>query len=217
MDAGSVPHGPPPDARFVRRWIGWVTLGESAGFLAPVLAFLLATRFSLEAVPVFVVAGAAEGAVLGWAQARVLAREIPALSVRRWIIGTSLAAAVAWLIGQSAGESGEVIARWPVPAVVAAAAVAGPLLLGAIGFAQWLELRRHLRRSAWWIAGSAAAWLVGLAVFFSVAPPLWQSGQPTPLIVAIGVAGGVLMAVSMAAVSGAVMRGLLRQGVRADR
>lgn len=54
------------------------------------------------------------------------------------------------------------------------------------------------------------AWLVGLAVFFAVASPLWRAGQSMALVVAIGVLAGVLMAVGMAAVTGGLMRMLLR-------
>lgn len=60
-------------------------------------------------------------------------------------------------------------------------------------------------------APSAAAWGLGLGVFFGVATPLWQPGQPLPLVVLVGVLAGVLMAVSMAAATGLVLVLLLRR------
>ena len=192
-----------------RRWLLWVGLGESVGFLAPTLAEFVTSDLPAANVPALVAAGAVEGAVLGWAQAHVLRDAIPALSRAAWVGGTAVAAAFAWFIGLLPSTWTAVWSAWPTGLVVGAAAVAGTLLLASIGFAQWLELRRHLARSGWWILGSAAAWCVGLGVFFAVATPLWQPGQPLPLIVAIGVLAGILMAASMAAVSGLVLVRLL--------
>lgn len=191
-----------------------MTLGESAGFLAPTLAQLTTAALNPAAtMPALVAAGAVEGAVLGWSQARVLKRRIPALSEPRWIGGTAAAASLAWFIGLLPGGYPEVWQAWPLGAQVVAGALAGTILLCSIGFAQWLVLRRHLPRSGSWVPGSAAAWCVGLAVFFGVATPLWQPGQPLGLVVLIGVLAGVLMAVSMAAVSGLVLLRLLRRAV----
>jgi hypothetical protein len=93
---------------------------------------------------------------------------------------------------------------------MAFAALGGPALLASIGTAQWLVLRRHVRRASWWIASTAAAWTAGLAVFLAVAMPLWQPGQPVSVVVAIGLAGGLLMAATTSAVTGAALRRLLR-------
>jgi hypothetical protein len=148
-----------------------VTLGESIGFLAPALAQLATTALNPAAtMPALVAAGAVEGAVLGWSQARVLKHRIPALSVRRWIGGTAAAASLAWFIGLLPGAYPEVWQGWQLGARIVVGALAGTVLLCSIGFAQWLELRRHLPRSGSWVAGSAAAWCLGLAVFFGGDP-----------------------------------------------
>ncbi|MEO6199679.1 MAG: hypothetical protein ABIX44_00790 [Cryobacterium sp.] len=200
------------ESALLGRWVVWVAVGESLGFLAPALAWLSATLLNPAAtVPALVAAGAAEGALLGWAQARVLKRRIPALSAPRWIGGTALAASLAWLIGELAGENPSVWQAWPVGAQIGVGVPAGALLLCSVGFAQWLELRRHLPRSGWWVAGSAAAWCLGLAVFLGVASPLWQPGQPLPLVIMIGVLAAILMAVSMALATGLVLVRLLRR------
>ncbi|SHK74641.1 hypothetical protein SAMN05443637_111107 [Pseudonocardia thermophila] len=96
-----------------------------------------------------------------------------------------------------------------VPAAIGAAltGVAGGLLLGtallaSIGTAQWLVLRRVVLAAAWWIPATAAAWVAGLLAFATVTGPLWQSGQPGPLVAAIGALGGLVMAAVVAALTG---------------
>ncbi len=206
---GGARHPARAPAAVFRSWLLWVGLGESAGFLAPALTESATIGLPAVNVAALVAAGAVEGAVLGWAQAHVLRGPVPALSRAAWVGGTAVAAAFALFVGLLPSSGADIWSSWPTGLVVGSAVVAGVLLLGSIGFAQWLELRRHLARSGWWILGSAAAWCVGLGVFFAVATPLWQPGQPLPLIVAIGVLAGILMAASMAAVSGLALVRLL--------
>lgn len=196
-------------------WVAWVSAGEAAGFLAPALAQVVVSQVNPAAItPALVAAGAVEGAVLGWSQARVLKRRLPALSAPRWIAGTAVAAAIAWLIGMLLWSDSGAWPAWPLGVQVVVGALAAAALLCSIGFAQWLELRRRLSRSGWWVAGTAAAWCLGLAVFFGVATPLWQPGQAPWLTVLIGVVAGGLMAVSMAVVTGLVLVRMLRQASR---
>jgi hypothetical protein len=63
--------------RFLRSWLLWVTLGESAGFLAPILLQQLGTISSVPLFPLLVGAGLVEGALLGWSQAHVLRETFP--------------------------------------------------------------------------------------------------------------------------------------------
>lgn len=62
-------------------------------------------------------------------------------------------------------------------------------------------------RAGRWVALTAAAWTAGLAVFMAIATPLWHEGQPVALVVLIGVAAGLAMALTVATVTGA---GLVR-------
>ena len=202
--------GPDRADRFLRNWLFWVSLGETVGFLAPVLA-QLAVGGSPVVAPALILAGAVEGTVLGWTQATVLRSRLPALSRPRWVGATAIGAAAAWFIGLLPAEWADVWQRWPATGQVTAAAVLATVLLCALGYAQWFELRRHLRGAGWWILGSAVAWCAGLAVFFGVATPLWQPGQSGVLILLIGVLAGALMALTMALVSGLVLHLLLRQ------
>jgi len=202
--------GPDRADRFLRNWLLWVTLGETVGFLAPVLA-QLAVGGSAVVAPALILAGAVEGTVLGWTQSTVLRSRLPALSRRRWVGATAIGAAAAWFIGLLPAEWADVWQTWPATGQVVAAVVLATVLVCALGYAQWFELRRHLRGAGWWILGSAAAWCAGLAVFFAVATPLWQPGQSGGLILLIGVLAGALMALTMALVSGLVLHLLLRQ------
>lgn len=81
-------------------WVRWVTFGECAGFAIPAVAGAVARDAPLELLLTLILAaGAAEGAVLGWSQSRVLRRVIGGFSGVQWIGRTSVAAMVAWLIG----------------------------------------------------------------------------------------------------------------------
>jgi hypothetical protein len=202
--------GSPVGGRFLAAWLGWVSLGESLGFLAPVLLQQLGSKSSpAMMLPLLIFAGLVEGAFLGWSQAHVLRRLLPGLSVRRWTLCTSLAAAVAWILGLAPSEFNQVWAAWPFALQLTVGLLTGTALLASIGVAQWLELRRHLPRSWRWIPGTAAAWLVGLLIFLAVSTPLWQPGQPPVLIALIGVLAGAAMAIGMAMVTGLVMVGMV--------
>jgi hypothetical protein len=199
----------PRRTTFLVRWVAWVSAGESLGFLAPAAAQSVSVAFWPAAgVPLLVLAGLVEGAVLGWFQGRVLKSRLPAVSVRRWVLLTAAAAAVAWTVGLLSFSS-ESWQGWPAAAQIVTGSGAAMVLLVSIGLAQWFELRRHVPRAWRWIAGSAAAWAVGLGVFMAVATPLWQPGQDLWLTAAIGIGAAVLMAVAMAAVTGLVLVRLL--------
>ena len=199
----------PRRTTFLVRWVAWVSAGESLGFLAPAAAQSVSVAFWPAAgVPLLVLAGLAEGAVLGWFQGRVLESRLPAVSVRHWVLLTAAAAAVAWTVGLLSFSS-ESWQGWPAAAQIVTGTGAAMVLLVSIGLAQWFELRRHVPLAWRWIAGSAAAWAVGLGVFMAVATPLWQPGQDLWLTAAIGIGAAVLMAVAMAAVTGLVLVRLL--------
>ena len=95
-------------------WFRWTTAGEFAGFLAPALAGALTSSPQL-----LVLAGVAEGTVLGVAQAVVLRRVDRTLNGRHWIGATALAAGFAWTIAMPRAVS-----------PVTACGEIGPMLLG---------------------------------------------------------------------------------------
>jgi Ca2+-transporting ATPase len=190
--------------RLWQRWVVATTLGELAGFLIPVAVVAAGADDAARPLRLvlLVLGGAGEGALLGWAQTRVLGPLLPGLSTTTWTIRTAAAAALAWAIGIGPSTFGDAFDRWSLGVQLAIAVPAAPLLLLSVGLAQWTALRRVLPGSAGWIGWTAVGWLVGLAVFMAVATPLWHPGQDVLLTAAIAVLGGVLMASAMAMVTG---------------
>lgn len=200
---GAVPPG------WLGRWVAWVGAGELAGFAVPAtVVALVVGRGEAWTFAAAVAAGLVEGAVLGAAQARVL-REVVRVPSARWVLATSAAAGLAWTVGMLPALTWETWSAWPPVATGAAGVAAAGVLLASIGTAQWLLLRSRLTRAGWWVAGTAGAWVVGLGVFAAVTSPLWQPGQATGVVVAIGLLGGAVMAFSMATVTGLVLRWLV--------
>lgn len=188
-----------------RSWFRWTTAGEFAGFLAPALAGALTSSPQL-----LVLAGVVEGAVLGAAQAVVLRRVDRTLNSRNWIGATALAAGFAWAIAMLAVNNGDRLNALPLAAVLPIAAVAGTGVLLSLGTAQWFVLRNHFPHAHRWVWANAFAWGAGLLVFTAATTPLWQPGQPPVLIALIGALGGLLMAATMAAVTGAALTRIVR-------
>lgn len=187
-------------------WFGWVTVGECAGFAVPSATYAITPSAPAPVqTALLLAAGCAEGYILGLAQARVLRRVVP--GTRHWPTATALGAGIAWVCGLVIAElwSDTVL---PLPATAGVTVVLAVTGLMSIGTAQWWLLRGRLAKAGWWITGTAAAWVAGLAVFLAVSTPLWHEGQPTGVVVLIGMFAATLMAAAMAAVTGAVLRWL---------
>jgi len=180
-----------------RRWTAVTTAGELAGFAVPATIGALAASEgwpSVIAVPAVLGAGFVEGCALGYAQAHCWRRRLPLLPAGRYTLATGLAAVLAYALGLLPSTVGGL-----PPAVLV---VAGLVLLASIGTAQWLVLRRAGLDRPVWIFTTAGAWLAGLAVFLLTAMPLWQPGQAWWLVTVIGVGCGLLMAFTVAALTG---------------
>lgn len=214
-DPAAVPRAPVPGRRrFFLPWLGWVALGEFAGFLVPMSAEALIVASGLGDLPgagLLVVAGAGEGAILGAVQGWRLSRALPDLARGRFTGLTAAAAALAWALGMLPVVTVGLWIEWPVALTAVLGLVVGLALLASIGVGQWFELRRHLAGGWIWVLATAAAWCAGLAAFFSIAPPLWTEGQSLPLVLAIGALGAAAMALSMAAITGWAATSLLRR------
>lgn len=189
-----------------RTWFAQVTAGEFLGFLAPALTGALTSSALM-----LVLAGAVEGAVLGAAQWLVLRRTFPSLSALRWIGVTALAAGFAWAVALLAVDNSQRLGTLPFPALLALVSVAGTGVLLSLGTGQWLVLRHHVARAHLWVGANAVAWAAGLVVFTAFTTPLWQPGQPVALIALIGAPGGLMMAATMAAITGSALTRLLNR------
>jgi hypothetical protein len=195
--------------RLWARWTLATTLGEAVGFAVPAAVGVLAYALAFPdgtLVLLAVAAGAGEGAILGFAQSRVLRRELFGLPPRRWVAATAAAAALGWAVGMPLGVYG---ASLPLPLLVPALVLAGVVLLGAVGGAQWLVLRRHVARAGPWVPANALAWLLGLAVAFA-GMSLLREGDPAAVVLAVGVGSGLGMGFVVAAVTGFALVRLLR-------
>jgi hypothetical protein len=208
-----MPDGAPlPRSRpLARSWVLTVAAAEVLGFSVTAVVAALATYapavVALTAVPA---AGAVEGALLGTGQAIVLQHVLPDLPVRRWMAVTSAVAVVAFLVGLLPSAA---MAAWPSRppmAPITIAVLLGAVLLVSIGMAQWTILRWQVTRAGRWIAATAVAGTAGAGVFLACTMPLWLPGQPIAFTVAVGVAGGLVMAATTGAVSGLAVRRRLR-------
>ena len=194
-----------------RRWVVATTLGELAAFSVPTAVWGLTAvaGFSDEAayLPV-VLAGAGEGAVLGFAQTRALRHDLPALEPRSWVRATAAAGALGWAVGLAPSAFHDALAGLPAVVLAGLGAAASVVLLSSIGAAQAIVLRRHVDHAGRWIAANALAWLAGLPVVFAafaVAPE-----DPAIARAAFALAGGAGMGLTVAAVTGRALVRLLR-------
>lgn len=183
-----------------------MTLGELAGFMIPagMWGALAAAGFGDAALYLPVVfAGAGEGAALGWAQSRVLKREIRDFAVAPWVRNTAAAAGAAWSLGMLPGllqsSFGEGV---PDALLIAVGAGGGVTMLFSIGWAQSLVLKRYLQRTGRWVAINAVAWLVGLPFTFAA---LALAPDRTAARELAAAAGGLCMAAVVAVLTGLVL------------
>lgn len=193
-----------------RKWLAYVTAGEALGFIVPGITWLTGWKLGLPALPlaaVVVVAGAGEGAVLGWSQWRVLRGWQPAVTAR-WVRLTAIAAAISWALGMAPSTAYDLGA--PTLAAIAVGVAGAPFLLVTIGTAQWLVLHRFVPRAWRWIAVNAVAWFVALPPTF-IGPALVPADAPVALDLAVWGVAGLLMAAILAAVTGAAMARLVRE------
>jgi len=193
----------------LRRWVLVVTVGEAVGFTVPAAVGVAVTAASLEpavSLVAMVLAGLVEGANFGTAQAECLYRWGVLPGRRRWIVATSLGAAVAWSLGMLPSTLGGL--HWSAATAVALG-VGGLILLASLPLAQYLVLRDHVRQAARWIPINMAAWLLGIASTLLPSPWIDQSTPTATLAVVYGVAG-IGMAATVAVVTGLGMIRLLR-------
>lgn len=191
------------------RWVLVVTLGEAVGFTVPAAVGVAVTAASWEpavSLVAMVLAGSAEGAILGSAQADCLYRWGVLPARRQWIVATSLGAAVAWSVGMLPSTLGGM--HWSAGTAVALG-IGGLVLLASLPLAKYLVLRDHVRPAVLWIPINMAAWLLGIA--WTLLPSLWidQATPTATLILVYGVAG-LCMAATVAVVTGIGIIRLLR-------
>lgn len=177
---------PPPSG--VGLWLRWVLanaagealgLGATALFGAAILSYLgegTALLATLGLAAAAVVAGTVvEGGAVGFAQWSVLRGPLPAMRWRTWTLATAAGAFLAWTLGMApstllslGGNSGGAAPAEPGEATMLGLAFLMGLALGPVlGLAQWLALRRYVRRAALWMPANSLAWASGMVVIFT--------------------------------------------------
>jgi hypothetical protein len=203
-----------PEARaFYRRWVGWTVAGEASGFaVAAIAGVLVATqdRPGVAEFALLVSAGSIEGALLGAGQAIAMTRlQLPRLVLRRWPVVTSAAAALAWSIGLLPSSIPHV--PWSSPVTWLLAAVLGSTLLLSIPTAQYLLLRSAIHTAGRWIWVNVLAWSLGICWTFAPTP-LVNASTPILSLIGIYAIGGLLMATTVAVITGLCWLSWLRSG-----
>lgn len=168
-------------------WLKWVfanALGEALGLGGTALIWALSMLYAGEWTGLFaifilaafsVLAGTLiEGTVVGTAQWLILRNPLPRMRWRTWVLATGAGAFLAWTLGVvpstllSPGSGGGVSPAEPGEATVLGLAFLMGLALGPVlGVAQWLVLRRFVRRAALWVPANALAWACGMVVIFA--------------------------------------------------
>lgn len=193
-----------------RRWTFAFLTGELIGFLPPVVMGATLSTIGVADLVLIVgltITGLAEGAVLGVAQSRVLARYAPAIDGSAWILATTTAAGLAWLVGMGGGAlMGSDIA--PAGVLFAALVPAWAAALLSMGYLQWRVLRLALPRSGRWIWVTSGAWLLGVMIPV-VALSMVPNGWPGWAHAIIGVLAAVAMGVTVGALTGRTLERLL--------
>lgn len=199
------------DPRFLRRWILYVVIGETLGFLVAASGMAAGNLLAMSpgaAWATAVVAGLGEGALLGAAQALALRRSGVTIPARAWVLATSLAAALAWGIGMLPATLPGLDRTSPL--TWAGAVVGGALLLLSIPTAQAPLLRGHVPHPWRWVPLNVVAWGTGILWTIAPSPLVDETTSTGGLFLAYGVAG-MLMAVTVAVVTGFGLRRMLRR------
>jgi hypothetical protein len=197
-------------ARFPRDWTLAFVVGELVGFAPPALvgAWLGAAEAGdIALVAGLTLAGVAEGAAIGSAQAFVLRRHRSGIPTGPWIGATAAGAAIAWFAGMGgAAVMGAGAPTWTLVLLVPAW-ITG---LAAMGFLQWRVMRSAVPRSGRWVVVSSAAWLAGVLIPVA-AISLVPDGWPVAGQVVIAILSAVLMGLVVGALTGLTMARLLRR------
>ncbi|HEX2914472.1 MAG TPA: hypothetical protein VH186_26970 [Chloroflexia bacterium] len=200
------------DRQLWLRWIVATLIGELAGFTVPAIVGPLAYALDLPDL-VFVIAiilaGAVEGAILGACQWSVLRRYFPGMRWYQWVSATAGAAVVAYFALMLPNNIGD-LARFDWWVLVAGGIILGLLFLLSMGLFQWLVLRRYLPGSVHWITASALAWPLGVLIPV-VGIMLVPDNAPTPVFIVVGIVCGLLMGVTVGAITGWMLAELYRK------
>jgi hypothetical protein len=202
-------------------WVIWVTLGLAVGFIAPSVASFTAVVDGRDATGQFVstiIGGTIQGGILGFAQAFALRKTAAALPMRRWIGITAIGALIAWVVGMIPGTYLKLDVGTPAAIIVLVAfafvaVVAMPLAQFIILRGTKLSKVAHVWR---WVPLTAVAWTVGIA-WLLFASPLVQDNADLTNLVGLYTVAGLLMALTVAFITGLTMLWMLNGAAKSHK
>jgi len=161
-----------------------------------------------SALAIIVLGGLVEGAALGALQGWWLARRFPGVSRMSWLVVTIVVAGLGWAAASLPGLGASSTGGEPPLALVVLGALALGAVMGALlGTAQALVLRTHVRHPWRWVSISALAWAPAMAIIFTGAM-LPDASWPTPAVVVLGSATGIVAGAVLGGVSALRIRDL---------
>jgi hypothetical protein len=180
-----------------------VSAGEGIGFAIATTVAVLTIVGGINGpgrLTLVIIGGAFEGVALALGQYLGMREGRPV--IWRWVGATALAAAIAWTLGMLPSTVGIDLGS---PVALIGVGVGGIVLLASIPLAQWLVLDRP--RSFRWVPVNAGAW--GVSILWTFAPsPLIDESSPVPMVAALYVVAGILMALTFACLTSGVARKL---------
>jgi hypothetical protein len=123
---------------------------------------------------------------------------------------TSVAAALAWSIGLLPSSIPDVPSSSPITWLIAV--VLGSALLLSIPTAQYLLLRGAIHTAGRWIWVNVLAWSLGMMWTFAPSP-LVDASTPILSLIGIYAVAGLLMATTVAVITGLCWLSWLRTGI----
>jgi hypothetical protein len=159
------------------------------GGLTPFTESLPPVTAALVSFLIAVASGSIEATLVGLGQWWAMRPWFPLIRRFAWWRATLIGALLAYVLGylpstlMSMGETtGEAIAAEPAQWIVLLLAAGLGIVGGAVlSFAQWLVLRKNIRRAGLWLPANMLAWAAGMPLIFQGIdwafrmPVLWQS------------------------------------------
>jgi hypothetical protein len=202
-------------------WMAWVTLGLALGFIVPSVTSFVAVVDGRDATGQFiytVLGGAAQGLILGFAQAFALRKTAASLPMFRWILITALGGLIAWIVGTVPGSFLNIEATSPAAIIVLVAFAFVAIV--AMPSAQFFVLRGtkfgKIGRVWRWVPITAVAWTAGIA-WLLLASTQVQDNEDLIHLVGLYTGAGLLMALTVALITGLGMRWMLNGSARKTR
>jgi hypothetical protein len=192
-------------------WMRWTVangLAELVGLgLTFVMIGLLVSRVDtgritgiLLAFGMTILSGAIEATIVGLVQSWIMQPWFPAIGCFAWWRGTLIGALLGYVLGylpstlMSMGETSTqaVQAEPPQWVTLLLAAGLGAAAGAVLSFAQWLVLRRKVRRAGLWIPANMLAWACGMPIIFWGMDLAFKQSQVWQSVLVVG--GAILVA-----------------------